>query len=114
MDVMGGREEVVVSSRSGSSMLFPHTKLSRFRLRPRKNVVRSKRLKPSSLKKKERFVPCEDVVGECQQEWWGFFGEVWVCFEVNTILNLTVMCIINMKKKYTVVMHIVYMTLFVG
>lgn len=76
MDIMGGREEVVVSSRSGSSMLFPHTKLSRFRLRPRKNVARSKRLKPSSVKKKTRFVPCEDVVGEMSTGVVGFLGSL--------------------------------------
>lgn len=52
---MGGREEVVVS-RLGSAMPFPHTRLSRFRLRPHKSQARSKRAKPSSLKKKARFV----------------------------------------------------------
>lgn len=59
---MGGREEVVVSSGSGSSMLLPHTRLSRFRLRPSKKVARSKRMKPFSGKKKARFVPCERVI----------------------------------------------------
>lgn len=81
---MGGREEVVVSNRSGSSMLFPHTKLSRFRLRPRKNVVRSKRLKPSSVKK-ARFVPCEDVVGEMSTGVVGFFRK----FGSGFVLRIT-------------------------
>lgn len=54
---MGGREEVVVSSGlGGSGMLLPHTKLSRFRLRPSKKVARSKRMKPFSGKKKARLV----------------------------------------------------------
>ncbi|XP_053301773.1 rho GTPase-activating protein 40 isoform X1 [Pleuronectes platessa] len=50
---MGGREEVVVT-RLRSSMPFPHTRLSRFRLRPAQSPLGSKRVKPSSSKKKAR------------------------------------------------------------
>lgn len=57
---MGGREDVVVR-RLGSAMPFPHTRLSRFRLRPTKSPARSKRMTPSSPKKKARFVWCEGV-----------------------------------------------------
>lgn len=59
---MGGREEAVVSSGTGSSVLLPHTRLSRFRLLPSKKVARSKRVKPFSGKKKARFVPRERVI----------------------------------------------------
>ncbi|KAM9361840.1 rho GTPase-activating protein 40 [Symphorus nematophorus] len=51
---MGGREEVVVVSRLGSTMQFPRTRLNRFRLRPSPNPARSKRGKSSSHKKKAR------------------------------------------------------------
>ncbi|XP_069390563.1 rho GTPase-activating protein 40 isoform X7 [Paralichthys olivaceus] len=50
---MGGREEVVVT-RLRSSMQFPHTRLNRFRLRPAQSPLGSKRVKPSSSKKKAR------------------------------------------------------------
>lgn len=53
---------VVSSSGSGSGMLLPHTRLSRFRLRPSKKVARSKRMKPFSGKKKARFVPREGAI----------------------------------------------------
>lgn len=50
---MGGREEVVVP-RIRPSMQFPHTRLNRFRLRPARSPLGSKRVKSSSSKKKSR------------------------------------------------------------
>ncbi|KAL7408310.1 hypothetical protein ABVT39_021285 [Epinephelus coioides] len=50
---MGGREEILVG-RLGSNMQFPRTRLNRFRLRPTQSPARSKRVKPSSQKKKAR------------------------------------------------------------
>ncbi|KAM7402390.1 hypothetical protein PAMP_017634 [Pampus punctatissimus] len=47
---MGGREEVVVS-RLGSTMQFPRTRLTRFRLRPAQSPARTTHLKPSSHQK---------------------------------------------------------------
>lgn len=55
---MGGREEVVVT-RLGSDMQSPRTRLNRFRFRPAQSPLRGKHVKPSSLKKKARYV------------WWG-------------------------------------------
>ncbi|KAK5872196.1 hypothetical protein PBY51_012918 [Eleginops maclovinus] len=50
---MGGREKVLVSS-LGSAMQFPRARLNRFRFRPALSPARSKRVKPSSRKKKDR------------------------------------------------------------
>ncbi|XP_003973503.2 rho GTPase-activating protein 40 isoform X1 [Takifugu rubripes] len=49
---MGGREEVVVVNRLGSTM--PHSRLSRLRLRPAKTSAKNKHLKSSLLLKKIR------------------------------------------------------------
>ncbi|XP_045884354.1 rho GTPase-activating protein 40 isoform X1 [Micropterus dolomieu] len=51
---MGGREEVVVSRLGSTTMQFPSTKLSRFRLYLTQSPARSKRVKPSSHEKKAR------------------------------------------------------------
>ncbi|XP_053724755.1 rho GTPase-activating protein 40 isoform X1 [Synchiropus splendidus] len=50
---MRDREEVMVS-RMEQAVQFPHTRLNRFRFRPKKDPTWSRRLKPSSLKKKVR------------------------------------------------------------
>ncbi|KAM4741772.1 rho GTPase-activating protein 40 isoform 1-T1 [Anableps anableps] len=51
---MGGREEVVVLSRSESKMQFPHTRLNRLRLRLNHNPVWENKLVKTSYQKKAR------------------------------------------------------------
>ncbi|MED6295068.1 hypothetical protein CHARACLAT_027596 [Characodon lateralis] len=50
---MGGRGEVVVLSRIEPKMQFPHTRLSRFRLRPNYNPVWGKKRAKTTIDKKK-------------------------------------------------------------
>lgn len=69
---MGGREEVVVSRLRSTTVQFPSTKLSRFRLYLTQSPARRKRVKPSSHEKKARYVWWEGVgvgAGSAGSEW---------------------------------------------